>query len=293
MEIKNLKINDITYQVKFHFLKGKESVLLLHFGGGSLEMWSAMIPYLIDEYQLIIPDLRGHGHSDSPSEGYHIDNMANDLSNILESSQIEKVHVIGASLGAEVGLSFAKNYSDKILSLICDGAYYNENGIYSINKLNEDDWSKYKDERINEAKNFKRPRFNSKTELIESIKEKYNQYGWGWNENFEKEAFYNCQDIDGKWITGWTERARYGYYKHYFDYNFEKYYENIQCPILLVPGDDEVQNEEITQIYTEFKNLSKNCSIKHVEGSIHPISWMTIPEKMSKEAILFFKSLNK
>lgn len=199
MEIKNLKINEITHQVKFHSLKGKESILLLHFGGGSLEMWSGIIPYLMDDYQLIIPDLRGHGHSDSPSEGYHIDNMANDLINILESLQIEKVHVIGSSLGAEVGLSFAKNYSDKVFSLICDGAYYNEYGTYGLNKMSEDDWSKYKNEKINEAKNFTQPRFNSKKELIESIKEKYKQYGWGWNENFEKEASYNCHEINGKW----------------------------------------------------------------------------------------------
>ena len=42
----------------------------------------------------------------------------------------------------------------------------------------------------------------------------------------------------------------------------------------------------------KFRNLSKNCKIKHVEGSIHPVSWMAIPEKMSKETIYFLNQLN-
>ena len=38
--------------------------------------------------------------------------------------------LIGSSLGAEVGLSLAANYPQRVTALVCDGAFYSEGGPY-------------------------------------------------------------------------------------------------------------------------------------------------------------------
>lgn len=68
-------------------------------------------------YTIIRPDLRGHGHS-----------INNDLSNFFEDSAvdlaemgIDSVHVVGCSLGALVGMAFAKRFPNYVISLTLSG----------------------------------------------------------------------------------------------------------------------------------------------------------------------------
>ena len=81
---------------------------------------------------LILVDLRGHGKSDKPRTGNHIDQMAKDVAGVMDRLEIDHAHVVGSSLGAEVGLSLAANYPQRVTSLVCDGALYSEYGPYGI-----------------------------------------------------------------------------------------------------------------------------------------------------------------
>lgn len=119
-----IKLDDIGINVRYS-LDDREVVLLLHFSGGNLNMWEGIIPQFEREYSIIAPDLRGHGKSDKPDSRYHIDDMANDIFLLLQRLNVAKCHIIGSSMGAEVGLSLAASHPEHVLSLTCEGAIYN------------------------------------------------------------------------------------------------------------------------------------------------------------------------
>ncbi len=72
MKDMRIKANGIHLQVQDSERDGP-AVVLLHHGGGSMMMWRGVTPYLEDAYRLLLFDLRGHGRSDKPPSGYHID----------------------------------------------------------------------------------------------------------------------------------------------------------------------------------------------------------------------------
>ncbi|MBO1910584.1 alpha/beta hydrolase, partial [Microvirga sp. 3-52] len=74
-------------------------------------------------YQVILPDLRGHGMSkvDEINILTYIEDSAEDLYETLDHLAIEHVHIVGASLGALVGLVFSKQYPERVASLTLSG----------------------------------------------------------------------------------------------------------------------------------------------------------------------------
>ena len=80
-------------------------VILLHGGGQTRFSWSRAAGELIDSgYQVLSPDLRGHGESQwSPNGSYELDDYIGDLSTQMESLPLSPV-LVGASLGGVVSL---------------------------------------------------------------------------------------------------------------------------------------------------------------------------------------------
>ena len=73
---------------------------------------------LSKQYQVIAYDSRGTGKSDTPQGPYTCRQMADDLYGLLKVLQIEKVHIIGASLGGHVAQEVAIFYPDMTTSLV-------------------------------------------------------------------------------------------------------------------------------------------------------------------------------
>jgi len=59
------------------------------------------------DYQVISPDLRGHGKSITTDTSNFFEDSATDLYETLENLGLHSVHVVGASLGALVAIFFA------------------------------------------------------------------------------------------------------------------------------------------------------------------------------------------
>lgn len=104
--------------MKLHYLnKGKgEAALLLHGFLGSAAQWDALARPLSRIYQLIIPELPGHGNSPETKQ-YTISDVAEALNDIMVHENIVKAHLIGHSMGGYVCSAFAKAYPEKTSSL--------------------------------------------------------------------------------------------------------------------------------------------------------------------------------
>ncbi len=54
---------------------------------------------LAGEYDVIMPDARGHGKSSKPSDGYHYEDHANDVAGLIKTLGLTSPVVIGHSMG--------------------------------------------------------------------------------------------------------------------------------------------------------------------------------------------------
>ena len=99
-------------------------LLLLHGFTGSGEGWREFKSYWITHSRAIAPDIIGHGKTDSPAEvtSYNIEMVAQDLNALLEELQIEKIDVLGYSMGGRLALTFAVNYPKKVRKLILESS---------------------------------------------------------------------------------------------------------------------------------------------------------------------------
>ncbi len=104
-----------------------DAVLLIHGFCTNLEYnWirNGWVDELIKSgFRVVGLDNRGHGRSKKlydPSD-YALDDMAADEFRLLELLDIERVHVIGYSLGARIATVFALNYPERIRTLTLGG----------------------------------------------------------------------------------------------------------------------------------------------------------------------------
>ena len=103
----------------------KDSIPLVFIHGVGLDhkMWKPQIENL-NEFSTITYDLLGHGKTPCKKEKLNLSDFSNQLNEILEHLNIEKIHLVGFSLGSLIALDFASKSEDKIDKLILIGTTY-------------------------------------------------------------------------------------------------------------------------------------------------------------------------
>jgi 3-oxoadipate enol-lactonase len=80
-------------------------------------IWDKVMPLLENDFDLLLPDLRGFGESAAPRTGYLLTDMAADIAALLDSLGIEKAVIAGHSMGGYVALAFVHAYPQRALGL--------------------------------------------------------------------------------------------------------------------------------------------------------------------------------
>lgn len=101
----------------------KPKLMLVHGITSNAAMWAVNARSLSATYDLIIPDLIGHGGSTDVWAGNSMDAQVAHLAAILDSLQMRGgLYVVGSSYGGAVSASFAEQYPERVRALvICDG----------------------------------------------------------------------------------------------------------------------------------------------------------------------------
>ena len=100
-----------------HVGKGP-AILLIHGIGDSSDTWREVIAQLSRDYTVIAPDLLGHGRSDKPRADYSVAAYANGMRDLISVLGVERVTVVGHSLGGGVAMQFAYQYPDRCERLV-------------------------------------------------------------------------------------------------------------------------------------------------------------------------------
>jgi pimeloyl-ACP methyl ester carboxylesterase len=285
-----VSVGGIKLQIREDEREG-EPIVFLHYGGSNLMMWQGIVPYFQHDYHLLLVDLRGHGKSDKPPVGYHIDDMAGDVAGILEHLRIDQAHIVGSSLGAEVGLGLAARYSEKVTSLVCEGALYSEYGPYGIWEGSEAEFKENVARQLAEVRNSPDPVFATAEALVAASRQTFDKYGW-WNPYFEAMQEYDaCKLGEGRYTHSWQNWAMEEYLEHYFDYRFEEYYKRVRCPVLMLPSEEEMEDVRMVRAMNGLSELAPRVKIVRVPGAVHPYGWLLDPDGMSKAVLEFLAEI--
>ncbi|OBF83932.1 hypothetical protein A5791_25285 [Mycobacterium sp. 852002-51163_SCH5372311] len=110
------------YKRAFRIAGEGPAILLIHGIGDNSTTWDGVHAQLAQRFTVIAPDLLGHGKSDKPRADYSVAAYANGMRDLLSVLGIERVTIVGHSLGGGVAMQFAYQFPQLVERLILVGA---------------------------------------------------------------------------------------------------------------------------------------------------------------------------
>ena len=142
--------------------EGDKTLVLIHGWSAHHDFFKKQIPELSKKYKIVSYDLRGHGASEIPENGYTIARYAQDLKNLIDFLQLKDVAVAGWSMGTHIIFDYVRQFGcsnlskliliDMTAKLITDenytlglyGKFTHEDNLGTLVTMN-DSWSAFVD----------------------------------------------------------------------------------------------------------------------------------------------------
>lgn len=100
---------------------GRPKLMLVHGITSQSLMWGKNVKSLSKDFDLVIPDLIGHGKSTAQWSGNSVDAQVAHLELILDSLGIRKsVDLVGNSYGGAIAANFAEQHPDRVKALVIE-----------------------------------------------------------------------------------------------------------------------------------------------------------------------------
>lgn len=93
-------------------------VVLLHGYADTGDMWGPMAADLEKDHTVIVPDLRGLGHSSHPEGGYDKKTQAQDIRAVVTALGYDRTAVVAHDIGNMVAYAYAATFPDKVTRLV-------------------------------------------------------------------------------------------------------------------------------------------------------------------------------
>jgi pimeloyl-ACP methyl ester carboxylesterase len=97
-------------------------VLFIHGLLGSSRSWAHLVDRLDTGHRVIAPDLFGHGGSAKPRGDYSLGSHAATLRDLLDHLGVERVTLVGHSLGGGIAMQFCYLFPDRVERLVLVGS---------------------------------------------------------------------------------------------------------------------------------------------------------------------------
>ncbi|HWX55935.1 MAG TPA: 3-oxoadipate enol-lactonase [Verrucomicrobiae bacterium] len=105
----------------FYRLEGRSDLpvlVLSHSLGCDHGMWAPQMPELLEHYQVLRYDTRGHGASDAPAGDYSIEQMARDVLALADALGLKTFNFCGLSMGGAIGQWLAIHAPERLRALV-------------------------------------------------------------------------------------------------------------------------------------------------------------------------------
>ncbi len=139
--VKSLR-GKVFYWISDKWDKKKQTVFFLHGLTADHTMFEVQVEYFSEKYNVVVWDAPAHGKSRPYSE-FSYANAVEELDNILTENAVDKVILVGQSLGGYFSQSFIKRYPEKVTAFIgIDTTPYGEDYYSKLDKwlLRQVEW---------------------------------------------------------------------------------------------------------------------------------------------------------
>ncbi len=117
-----IKSADLPNQIRLPYSEQGDSsgvpVVFLHGFAGSWHDFQPVLPHVEAPIHTFALTQRGHGDASCPDTGYRLQHFAADLVAFLDTLDLQKVVVVGHSMGASIALRFATDNSERVQGLV-------------------------------------------------------------------------------------------------------------------------------------------------------------------------------
>jgi pimeloyl-ACP methyl ester carboxylesterase len=97
-------------------------VVFIHSFAGSGQHWSNQLDHLRPGRRAIALDLRGHGQSEAKADDdITIEDLAGDIGTVVESLELQRVALVGHSIGGSAATAYAAGHPDRVAGLLLVG----------------------------------------------------------------------------------------------------------------------------------------------------------------------------
>lgn len=94
--------------------EGRKTILLIHGLGSYQRAWDPLLPFLQNEYRCLVVDLPFSGRSEGIWSGISLSFFTKRLVELLDGLGLERVHVLGHSMGGHLGLQLALSHPRRV-----------------------------------------------------------------------------------------------------------------------------------------------------------------------------------
>jgi pimeloyl-ACP methyl ester carboxylesterase len=96
-------------------------VVFLHGWTMDHELWDRQVTALAASYRCVTVDLRGHGHSSKPIEGYGYDEHVKDIHALLEALDLRHAALVGSSMGGAIAIQLTALHPERVAQVVTVG----------------------------------------------------------------------------------------------------------------------------------------------------------------------------
>tara|TARA_Y100001970_G_scaffold255012_1_gene331322 strand:- start:468 stop:1259 length:792 start_codon:yes stop_codon:yes gene_type:complete len=113
------------FKTDYYFKKvnDKAPIVFIHGVGLTKEIWNPQNEFF-KEHNTLTYDLIGHGKTPLEKIQLNFEDFVKQLLNLIKELEINKIHLVGFSLGSLIARHFASLHSDKLSSLVLHSSIY-------------------------------------------------------------------------------------------------------------------------------------------------------------------------
>ncbi|HET8733214.1 MAG TPA: alpha/beta hydrolase [Anaeromyxobacteraceae bacterium] len=104
--------------------QGKVAVVLLHGWAGDRSFWKEQVEPLARRFRVVAIDLGGHGASGADRARFTVASLGGDVQAVVEALRLERVVLVGHSLGAAVALDAARRMPGRVAGVVAVDALH-------------------------------------------------------------------------------------------------------------------------------------------------------------------------
>ena len=125
---------DIGVQGSVHYWvggAGEESIVFTHGATMDHGLFQYQTKFFEESYKLITWDVPAHGLS-RPYDGFSLQRAADELIRIMDAEGVEKVHLVGQSMGGYISQIVGRDHPERVISLIAVDSSPMQPSYYSV-----------------------------------------------------------------------------------------------------------------------------------------------------------------